>query len=428
MTGNKEKAIPLQERAFAICALLYGSTAFIRILMDADQYTAVGQETLASPVKRILWPVTYFVAAYFLFKFDKASLNTLKKIAPLMLLLAYIAVSALWSESRMVSALSVGALIGNSLVGVYFGVRYGVKQFIRILGWVFGIIVVATFFARVAIGNQALQDDGLWIGFFAHKNALGMNMSIGALVFFALARSAKKWRWLYWCFCGLCVTLVLLAQAMTCVVVLSALAFAAICWSLVRRLPSTFSRVLFVGLILGCSAASVISNLDGIFDVLGKSPDLTGRLELWGVLAWMAQARPFLGYGYGGFWVFGGPAQTVWEMLGRDPIEAIHAHNGYLELVIDGGIVGLGLLIWVLVAAFRKAWSHWIATKDIWPLSLVVFLCFYNLADATFAARNNITWLLLVAVMVQLIRTRPMEYRGEVHLKRGYLEPAPVSA
>src|SRR5260370_25006091 len=99
MTGNPDKSVPLIERAFAVCALLYGSTAFIRLLMSADDYTAVGEDILASPVKRILWPVTYLGAAYFLFKYDKSSLKVLKKIPCLVLLLAYIGVSVLWSAT-----------------------------------------------------------------------------------------------------------------------------------------------------------------------------------------------------------------------------------------------------------------------------------------------------------------------------------------
>jgi exopolysaccharide production protein ExoQ len=427
MTGNPEKSVPLIERAFAVCAMLYGSTAFIRLLMGADDYTAVGEDILASPVKRILWPALYLGAAYFLFKCDKSSLRVLKKIPNLVLLLAYIAVSALWSETRLISILSVAALVGNSLIGLYFGVRYGVREFVRSLGWVFGIIAIATLLARIVIGKQAVQEEGMWIGFFANKNALGMNMSIGALVFFALARSASKWKWLYWCLCSLCVTLVVLAQAMTCVVVLSVLASAMICWSFARRLGSNFSRILFVSLVVGCSVVFIVSHLDGILAVLGKNPDLTGRVEIWAILASMAQDRPMLGYGYGGFWVFGGSGQTVWQTLGRDPSDAVHGHNGYLELIVECGVVGLGFLLWFLFTVFRKAWSYWIATRNIWPLSLVLFLCFYNLADTTFAARNNICWLILVAVTVQLIRTSPLERSATVPVKATYSGKAGIS-
>ena len=38
--------LPLSERIFAVCALSYASTAFIRLLMSEEQYSAAGEEIL----------------------------------------------------------------------------------------------------------------------------------------------------------------------------------------------------------------------------------------------------------------------------------------------------------------------------------------------------------------------------------------------
>lgn len=425
--GTKERPVPFAERAFAVVVMLYGSSALVRVFLGPDGYGAVSDESLASPTKRVLWLSMYLIAGYFLVKRCDSLGQVLKGTTILNVLLVYVAISTLWSETRAISMISVAALVGNSLIGFYFGVRYSLNQFLRVLGWFSGLAVIATLVSPFLTGNYALET-GEWTGFFGHKNALGLNMSIGALVFFALARTAKNRKWLYWSFCGVCVMLVLLAQAMTCVVVLFVLASAMICWSLVRRWTSNFARVLFVCLIVTCAALFVTARSDEIFTILGKSPDLTGRLELWGVLGWMAQARPLLGYGYGGFWVFGGPAETVWSTLQRDPEDAIHGHNGYLQLVIDGGMVGLFLLLWLLSVALRKAWSYRRTTKDIWPFSLFLFLSLYNLGDTTFAARNNIAWLLFVAVLVQLVRVAGIESAGKLHLGTNYPAPAPASS
>ena len=67
----------------------------------------------------------------------------------------------------------------------------------------------------------------------------------------------------------------------------------------------------------------------------------------------MVMDKPLLGYGYGGFWVYGGPAQTVWDALGIDPSDASYAHNGYLQLLADCGIVGLALLLGLLFTVIR---------------------------------------------------------------------------
>ena len=417
----------LGERLFAICALLFASTAFVRLIAN-EEYGNLSEDALTSPVKRIVWPVVYITAGYLLFRYGKPALNTVEKMLSLLVLLACIALSVLWSGSRNISVLSAAALFGNTLTGFYFGFRYGVREFTRLLGLVFGVMVIATIVARVVMGDEALQDHAMWLGLFGQKNALGLNAGLGALVFFALAHTEKQ-KWVYRFFGVVCVALVLLAQAMTCVVTLVVLASGMICWSVIGGLRSNLSKIVLIGLAVTFSVAFISSHLDDIFIVLGKSPDLTGRAELWGVLAWMARDRPLLGYGYGGFWVFGGPAQTVWETLSRDPADAIHAHNGYLEMIVDCGIIGLGFLLWFLSNVFRKAWAYWMVTRNIWPLSLVLFLCLYNLGDTTFAARNNIAWLILVAVAVQLVRVS--EESGTSLTRRQYPpspEMSPVSA
>lgn len=405
MTGGMrpKKAIGLGERLFGVCALLYSSTAFIRLLMSEDQYSAVGDEALASPVKRVIWPVTYMLAAYFLAKCGKPSLRILRRVPLLAILLSYIAASVLWSDSRSVSILSVGALVGNTLIGLYFGIRYGVGEFLRLLGWVYAIIVAGSFFARIAIGSQAMVD-GFWAGFFTQRNALAMNAAIGLLVFAKLARGGPERR-LWAGLAILSATLVLLSGSATCILVLFLLACAYVWYMfLERHVRSTSFQVALSVVIAFSSAAIFLAHWDGILSVLGRSPDLTGRTEIWGASLLLARDKPLFGYGYGGFWVFGGPAQAIWDAIGGDPANTSYAHNGYLQILLDTGVVGLGLLLALVASAFRKAWTYAAVTKDIWPLCFFAFMALYNLGEATYAVKNSLCWLLFVATLVHLAR------------------------
>ncbi len=402
---RRETAIRFGERLFGICALLYCSTAFIRLLMGESEFAAAGDEVLASPVKRVLWPVTYLLAAYFFFKYERSGLRILRRVTLLVLLLGYVAVSILWSGSRAISIVSVGALLGNSLVGLYFGVRYGLREFLRLLGWVYGVIVVATFLARIAIGSQAI-DDGFWVGFFGQKNALGANAAIGFLVFVTLAKMGPQHRGLYRTFAALCAVLVFLSGSTTCIVILLVLLFVMIWRGFVQRHgPSTFFQALILvglALILLVQGGQILSALEG-------SENFMGRVGLWTALMLMVRDKLLLGYGYGGFWVFGGPAQTMWDALGVDPREALYAHNGYLQVLVDVGLAGVVLLFALLFSAFQRAWAYAKATGDVWPLYFFGFMALHNLTEGTFVARNSIWWLLFVAILVQLRRFASIE-------------------
>jgi len=176
-----------------------------------------------------------------------------------------------------------------------------------------------------------------------------------------------------------------------------------------KYIRSVFSRGLVTALILGCMGIFLLPNWSQILSVLGKSEDLTGRVSIWATLLLLAKDKLLLGYGYGGFWIFGGPAQALWDTLGVSPEDAAYAHNGYLQLLVDCGIVGVALLLGALLAAFRTAWIYFLATKNTWPLYFVLFALLHNLTEATFVVRNNVYWLLFVAITVQLVRALSRE-------------------
>jgi O-antigen ligase len=79
-----------------------------------------------------------------------------------------------------------------------------------------------------------------------------------------------------------------------------------------------------------------------IQSLLGKSPTLTGRTDLWDVAIPIVSASPVIGYGinysFGAFIPLSG---TDWQ-----------AHDQYLQLMYDGGFLGVGLfIIFLLVCA-----------------------------------------------------------------------------
>ena len=63
-------------------------------------------------------------------------------------------------------------------------------------------------------------------------------------------------------------------------------------------------------------------------------------------------ARPWLGYGFGAFWE---TPQAAFQSLhdGNQAMQASHAHNAFLDLVLTVGIPGLALgLMWTLILPF----------------------------------------------------------------------------
>jgi O-antigen ligase len=99
-----------------------------------------------------------------------------------------------------------------------------------------------------------------------------------------------------------------------------------------------------VGLLAAGLAVVTIATLapDLVFKALGRDATFTGRVDIPDQVLAIINRRPWLGYGNGAFWeqdVFGGG--MVREAL---QWEVFSAHQGWLELALDLG--------WVGVAAF----------------------------------------------------------------------------
>ncbi|MBE3144226.1 MAG: O-antigen ligase family protein [Planctomycetes bacterium] len=116
-----------------------------------------------------------------------------------------------------------------------------------------------------------------------------------------------------------------------------------------------------------------LSILD-ISSTLKRDGTLTGRSEIWAVLVPFALSRPVMGHGIGGFWT------TEMRRL-----TSSHAHNGYLDIILDLGFLGLLLMSMLLLSCCRKV--HRAITYDFdWGILFVCYLIMvpvHNIAESS---------------------------------------------
>lgn len=105
---------------------------------------------------------------------------------------------------------------------------------------------------------------------------------------------------------------------------------------------------------------------ENITYALGRDNTLTARTEIWEDLIPVAMQRPLLGHGFGGFWT----------PLKKSIYPAQEAHNGYLEILLELGFVGLLLFFVFILWCCRKARK--IIRYDFYWASL--WICFILMA------------------------------------------------
>src|SRR5262249_6338256 len=105
--------------------------------------------------------------------------------------------------------------------------------------------------------------------------------------------------------------------------------------------------------------------------VLGRRTDLTRRATgIWPLVLEQARLHPVVGSGYGGVWGLHGPLS---QALGLE-----QAHNGYLDVYLQLGIVGAVLLAFFLLGFCVRARQQYRFNR-CWGIFGIAFL-FMNLA------------------------------------------------
>jgi len=113
-----------------------------------------------------------------------------------------------------------------------------------------------------------------------------------------------------------------------------------------------------------------------ISSIVGRDESLTGRSEIWARLVPFAIEKPIWGHGFGGFWTDEMRAATD-----------SHAHNGYLDIILNLGFVGLGLFCAFIVSCCRKAQNAMAEDFDwgVFFVSYLIMALVHNIGESSFA-------------------------------------------
>ncbi len=154
--------------------------------------------------------------------------------------------------------------------------------------------------------------------------------------------------------------------------------------------------VVVISVIVACAVVLFLGVGEGLLSALGRDPTLTGRTGVWEVALRFAQS-PWFGTGFESFWL-GERLETIWEIFWWRPIEA---HNGYLEVYLNLGWVGVALFGLVLLTGYRNVISAWQREPEIGNLKLAIFVVVvvYNLTEALVRGFSPLWVLFLMAIM-----------------------------
>lgn len=396
-----KKLLLFVEKGFTIFALLFfsGSMYIVAPVEDISQ-SSPGLLVLQSGIQA--FSLLLIIARW------KSVFMTAIKGKLIWLLVGIALVSFLWSDVPELSLRRSLVLLGTTWFGLYLAARYTLKEQLHLLAWALGIAAVLSVVVALAfpsIGLMGKGFSGAWRGIFAHKNPLGRIMDLSALVFLLLAISTHRYRsLLMWVGFGLSVSLILLSTSKTALALLLTLLlllplYRALRWNYSLAVPFFITFIC----VSGGVAILLIGNLEKILGSMGRDLTLTGRTVLWAAVLGKIWQRPWLGYGYVAFWRGReGESADVWTATAWTPG---HSHNGFLDLSLDLGLLGLlaFLLSWLTTYLRAVTWVRLTKTAEwLWTPMYLTFLVLCNLTESAILVPNAIFWVLYVAVTLSI--------------------------
>jgi exopolysaccharide production protein ExoQ len=311
-------------------------------------------------------------------------------------LLAVVAASVFWSQAPDVTVRHTIAIVATSAFAWCLVARREPREILTLMVIVLTFTAVLSLYWGVAdpAGAILASERPAWRGVFDTKNVLARAMVLNAVLCMLLLLGQERHRWPLWIALALSLAAGAMSRSATGLVVLLTLAVL-VRFSATLRLRTTV-LVPFIALCILLLVGGVVwlhTHLGQIASDLGKDTTMTGRTELWAVALLFIERHPLLGYGFGGFWRgWVGDSGLYWAAIGwKTP----HSHNGFVDLTLDLGLVGLTVCVIALGTAFISAVKRARTartTEAVAPLILLAFIVLYNLTESTMLKHNTIFW------------------------------------
>lgn len=358
--------------------------------------------------------------------------ETVRRIPwPLSALLALMLVGSIWSNYSLVSFGAALVQLATSLFALYLASAFDWREILRLFGNTLRTILFASvvfeLFAAVVIrgpiepffpnyegdhppavafywtqGNL-FTDDRIQ-GIVGNSNMLAY-MAMIALVVFSIERAANTTSRLVTVASFLAAVPMLLLSRSASIGFAIVAIFAAAIVSIAaegkpRDVRHRYYRIAWA--VVGIGSLLVLTYRAQIFSFIGKSPDMTGRTKIWKIVLNLIDQKPFQGWGWSSYWV---PwVEPYHGLVVINHVPYFQAHNAFLDVWLQLGIVGLGLFTLLIGMTFVRLWRLAVRHTSplyLWPILVFVGIVTQNLTESRILV--EIGWVMLVLFSVKVM-------------------------
>lgn len=331
-----------------------------------DPTLAVVNDSLeGSPIDAAVYGVLLAAALVVLLFRKHRTAKVLRANLPILLFFAYCAISVLWSDysfiafKRWIKSLADLAVV--LVLVTELNPRIAIQRVLSRVAFILLPLSVLfiKYYPAIGRGYNPWTWQPTYGGVTLFKNLLGetcLIAGLGSVWSFMIAAQDRKGRARlrhiapHAIMIAMAIYLFITADSMT---AFAAFIFGSVLVLLanmkfIRRKPATVHFLVASVMVLSlCAIFLPGTNLVGS---LGRDTTLTGRTAIWSAAISVAH-NPVVGTGFESFWS-GDRQHEIWRLINEPGIQ--EAHNGYLEVYLNLGWVGLISLAVLIVSGYRS--------------------------------------------------------------------------
>jgi exopolysaccharide production protein ExoQ len=295
--------------------------------------------------------------------------------------------------------------MATTLLGVYLAVRYDWISALRLLGVVWLILMGMSLISGVVAPGFAVMKEihpGAWSGGWWEKNQLGGHAARAVFLFGFLAWRDERWRKLWIGSTVLSVLLVVLSTSMTALLgTLIGLGVLASAWWMVKGKHHSLLLVWLGFSVVGVLAMVFVTAPGVLLSLIGRDPTFTGRTDIWDALFSAISQKPLLGYGYLAFW--GLDSEPRYWLSQAVDWNAPSGHNGWLDLAISLGLVGVVIFAIDFVATSWRAVKLSLASPvGVFAVGFLAQYLLFAMSESIIVQQNSILWATYAMISTKL--------------------------
>lgn len=378
-----------------------------------EELGGTGREQL--PLNTIL---SLLVVALAIVNFD-----TINKAAPqnvlVYIIIIYVLTTAIWATDPLLVVKTSTMLLAVAFITqlIAIGSINNQRLLFNILSkFLLVLVAICIFLAEKhpTIGIDRLTfSHPRWIGITDHPNLLG---SLSALsiwtnsAFLLYSRSLKDILFAVAGVIGgfICIagadSITAMIASIACVVAIVVLYLSNRIGTVTRVLLFMFGSILLLGMVI--IMLPDIDLLEFLFSSTGRSSNLTGRTKVWENAMHAFGQSPVWGFGF----------DKLAGLSKNYRMEMSHIHNGYIEVLLKGGVLGFAIFICILLTAFFK----WNRLNIIDQKSYVVYgaaavmVLTHNMAQSSFLRGFDPIWIVFMFSWFSIVQIDKFANRGRV--------------